>query len=96
LEGVNLLPLLKQPRARWERPAVMTWERGNHAVRSQRWRYIRYRDGGEELYDHQNDPHEWRNLAGQPRYKSVLEEHQKWLPTNNTAPAPNMADPAKK
>jgi arylsulfatase A-like enzyme len=96
LEGVSLLPLLRNPRARWERPAVMTWEQGNHAVRSQRWRYIRYRDGGKELYDHHNDPHEWRNLAGQARYQHIIAAHQKWLPAKNAAPAPNMTDPAKK
>jgi iduronate 2-sulfatase len=38
--------------------------RGNHSLRTERWRYIRYRDGLEELYDHSNDELEWTNLAG--------------------------------
>jgi arylsulfatase A-like enzyme len=42
----------------------MTMGKGNHALRDKRWRYIRYSDGTEELYDHENDPWKWRNLAG--------------------------------
>lgn len=45
LDGVSLLPLLENPNTNWARPAVMTYMRGNHAVRDQRWRYIRYADG---------------------------------------------------
>ena len=63
LDGVSLLPLLKNPNANWDRPALMTMGRGNHAVRSERYRYIRYSDGSEELYDHENDPWEWDNLG---------------------------------
>ena len=54
--------------------------RGNHAIRSNRWRYIRYKDGTEELYDHENDPWEWNNLAYDKDYKTIIEEHRKWLP----------------
>lgn len=61
-DGESIVPLLKDPTARWDRPALMTYMPGNHAVRSPRWRYIRYADGSEELYDHQADPHEWNNL----------------------------------
>ena len=59
---------------------VMTMGKGNHAVRSDRWRYIRYADGSEELYDHSNDPWEWTNLAGKPGYKDIIEQHRKCLP----------------
>ncbi|WP_182868265.1 hypothetical protein [Stieleria mannarensis] len=50
--GSSIVPLLRDPEARWDQPAVMTCQCGNHAVRSDRWRYIRYADGSEELYDH--------------------------------------------
>jgi len=80
LDGVSLVPLLKDPQAEWERPAIMTQGKGNHAVRTQRWRYIRYRDGSEELYDHENDPWEHTNLAKNPQYADVIAEHKKWLP----------------
>jgi hypothetical protein len=62
-------------------------------VRSERWRYIRYADGGEELYDHQNDPHEWTNLADRPEYASVKADLAKWLPK---ADAPNVSPRAKR
>ncbi|MCP5117093.1 MAG: sulfatase, partial [bacterium] len=61
-DGQSLAPLLRNPEAKREQPAVMTWQRGNHAVRTERWRYIRYHDGSQELYDHTNDPWEWKNL----------------------------------
>jgi len=58
LDGVSLVPLLKDPQRKWEQPALTTHGLGNHALRDERWRYIRYADGGEELYDHENDPNE--------------------------------------
>ncbi len=88
LEGTSLRPLLKDPLAAWDRPAVTTYGRGNHAVRSQRWRYIRYRDGSEELYDHENDPMEWTNLAGDARYDRIKQEHAAWLPKKNVPEGP--------
>jgi arylsulfatase A-like enzyme len=79
LEGNSLVPLLEGPAREWV-PALMTNGKGNHAVRSDRWRYIRYKDGTEELYDHTNDPWEWTNLATNAEYKDIIEEHKKWLP----------------
>jgi len=55
----------------------------NHAVRSEQWRYIRYADGGEELYDEAKDPYEWCNLAGQPGAARQKAELGKWLPSQN-------------
>ena len=69
IEGTSLIPLLKDPKAKRETPAVTTYLRGNHSVRDERWRYIHYSDGGEELYDHANDPHEWPIRAASPRFK---------------------------
>jgi len=82
-EGQSLAPLLDDPDAARDEPAVSTWHYDNHSVRSERWRYIRYRDGTEELYDHQIDPGEHKNLAGDPPFRQVLAEHRKWLPTTN-------------
>jgi len=83
LEGVSLAPLLRNPAAAWARPAVTTYRRNNHSVRSERWRYTRYRDGGEELYDHNSDPMEWHNLAVRPEYATVKSELARWLPRVN-------------
>mgnify|MGYP006281650231 FL=1 len=86
VEGRSLKPLLQQPDREWEYPAVMTHKYNNHAVRSQRWKYIRYEDGSEELYDHDNDPLEWHNLAGEPKYASVKQELAEWFPKTNAKP----------
>jgi arylsulfatase A-like enzyme len=80
LEGKSLKPLLVDPAAAWDRPVVTTHGRGNHAVRSERYRYIRYNDGGEELYDHQLDPLEHKNLADEPKLAQVKRDLAKWLP----------------
>ena len=93
LDGVSLVPLLKNPQRKWEQPALTTHGLGNHALRNERWRYIRYADGGEELYDHQNDPNEWTNLAGKPEFASVKADLAKWLPK---ADAPNLSPKAKR
>lgn len=79
-EGQSLVPLLEEPKQKWERPVLTTFGKGNHAVRSTRWRFIRYLEGSEELYDHDQDPHEWHNLAGDRKYEQVLKEHRRWLP----------------
>ena len=92
-DGASLTPLLRDPQAAVERPALMTYLPGNHAVRSERFRYIRYADGSEEFYDHRNDPHEWRNLAGASRWREVIEDHRKWLPKKQAAP---VADKKRK
>jgi arylsulfatase A-like enzyme len=71
LDGRSLRPLLDLPERPWDHPALTTHGRGNHTLRDERWRYIRYADGGEELYDHAADPHEWTNLAGRPEHAAV-------------------------
>lgn len=89
-DGLSVVPLLKDPKAKWSRPALSTYGRGNHGVRNERWRYIRYQDGTEELYDHHNDPHEWTNLAGDPKLKSVKEKLGKWIPKEKVGGAPKL------
>ena len=89
LDGVSLVPLLKNPKAKWDRPAVTTWGRDNHAVRGQRYRYIRHPNGTEQLYDHQSDPDEFTNLAARPELAAVKARLAKWLPQTNAAPVRN-------
>jgi arylsulfatase A-like enzyme len=83
VEGDSLVPLLRDPAAPWDRPTLTTYGRSNHSVRSRRWRYTRYSDGAEELYDHDADPMEWDNLAAANALASVREDHARWLPTTN-------------
>jgi arylsulfatase A-like enzyme len=87
VEGHDLRPLLADPKAAWNNVAITTFGQSNHAVRSDRWRYIRYADGSEELYDHASDPYEWTNLAGRPEHQEVKTELQKRLPETNAEPS---------
>lgn len=83
LDGGSLMPLLVDSEAKSERPAVTatgSGDRASYAARSDRWRYIRYADGSEELYDHSNDPHEWTNLADKPEHAAVKSELAKSFP----------------
>ena len=80
LEGVSLVPQLMDAGAPRERPAITSHNQGNHGIRSERWRYIRYADGREELYDYEQDPREWTNLAGRSEFAGVIAEHRRWLP----------------
>jgi arylsulfatase A-like enzyme len=100
LEGKSLLPLLKNPKASWQRPALTTHGRDNHSLRSERWRYIRYSDGTEELYDHDRDELEWNNLADDPECAGIKKELAKWLPKTNVPDVPRAnrkkKRPAKK
>jgi arylsulfatase A-like enzyme len=84
LDGCSLRPFLVDPvNGTWDGPqAALTVINAamrrpdnvgqqNYSVRSRRWRYIRYNNGAEELYDHDADPYEWTNVAGDARYREV-------------------------
>ena len=60
LEGNDLSVLMTDPEADWNDATVTTFGYKNYGVRSERYRYIVYEDGSEELYDHNNDKWEWR------------------------------------
>lgn len=63
-----------------------------HTICDARWRYIRYEDGGEELYDHNVDPYELHNLAFDKANKGVIDSLKKWLPQENTKPVGPVPD----
>ncbi len=86
LEGISLGPQLRDTGAPRLRPAITTHNHDNHGIRSERWRYIVYADGSEELYDMEQDPNEWNNLAGESEYRQVIAEHRKWMPNQNAKP----------
>jgi arylsulfatase A-like enzyme len=93
VQGLSIRPLLVNPQMPWDQPAVTTYRLNNHTVRSEGWRYTRYSDGGEELYDETGDPYEWTNLAvgggGNYALKSDL---ARYLPTDNRPPAKSPVD----
>jgi hypothetical protein len=61
------------------RHVVTTFDPGNVTLRTERWRYIRYSDGSEELYDHQTDS----NVTEKPGRRSA---------TRPADPRPSRAD----
>lgn len=86
LDGVNLAPILRGETRDRGRPVLSTYGPGCHSLRDERFRYTRYRDGSEELYDHQYDPHEWTNLAADPRCAAAKARLAAHFPAVNAAP----------
>jgi arylsulfatase A-like enzyme len=70
-EGRSLVPLLEDPSKPWPHPAIIGWQKRSFAVQDERYRYLRYGDGSEELYDHASDPNEWTNLADTPELAGI-------------------------
>ncbi len=89
LEGHSLVPLLERRTTEWDHVAVSTHRHNNHAVRDRRYRYIRYADGSEELYDHQSDPLEWNNIAAHESMTNVIARLRQRLPGVNANPPAN-------
>jgi choline-sulfatase len=83
IDGKSLVPLLKNPQAEWKQPALTTHYQNNHSVRTERYRYTRYSDGSEELYDHQTDPNEWTNVAKLTEHNALKKELAAWFPKSN-------------
>jgi iduronate 2-sulfatase len=89
LHGRSLTPLLKDPKAAWDHPAVTQVRRGNatngffmgYSVRTEQWRYVEWDDGkrGTELYDEKADPAELHNLAADPDRAKIVAEMQALL-----------------
>lgn len=96
VEGTDIRALLENPRAKWDIPAVTTYRRGNHAVRSAQWRYIRYANGDEELYDEAADPDEYVNLAARPEFAGEKSRLAAFFPKTNAPTPPSDRSPANK
>ena len=89
LEGKSLKPWLYDTATNSDRAVVTTYQFKNHSLRSQHWRYIRYADGGEELYDHRTDPGERQNVAALKSSAGVKNRLKAFLPEHN-APQENV------
>lgn len=89
VQGRSIRSLLADPQAPWTEPALTTYRFNNHSIRTEGWRYIRYANGGEELYDEANDPYEWKNLASNPDHAAKKSELAKLIPNTN---APDITE----
>jgi arylsulfatase A-like enzyme len=96
VEGISIKPLLANPPAQWKQPAITTHLRGNHAITTEDWRYIRYADGSEELYNQKRDPNEWTNEAAKPERAEIKKDLAKFLPSINANPVPQRDAAGKK
>ncbi|TWT84348.1 Choline-sulfatase [Planctomycetes bacterium CA13] len=80
LDGISLMPQLQDPTTERASPSMTSNRQYQNTLRTKRWRYIRSQDGSDELYDHDHDPNEWRNLADNPEYASVIKELSAFIP----------------
>jgi len=87
LDGHSMRPFLEDPEnGKWAGPEAalsMVYSGVEHAqisemqhfsVRTRDFRYVRYNNGFEELYDHRNDPYEWENLADKVDHEHIRKE----------------------
>lgn len=95
LDGVDLSALIRGSADQRGQPVLSTFGRGCQSLRSERYRYNRYRNGAEELYDHANDPHEFRNVANDPTYSAAMAMMRNSLPAIE-APEVEFASAAEK
>ncbi|MCH9649672.1 MAG: sulfatase [Deltaproteobacteria bacterium] len=93
LDGISFAPLLQDPLAKRDRPALTNYPIEAYSIRDERWRYIRYRNGDEELYDHQTDRNERTNLAPDPAHDEVKERLAKAIPAVAAPNAPITFNP---
>ena len=83
LDGRSLVPLLRDPNAPWASTAISAHENRYVSIRTEGYRYIRYSETQEELYDKREDPHEWTNLLGDPRYTAPLHKLRTLVPSQS-------------
>jgi arylsulfatase A-like enzyme len=96
LDGRSLAPLLRDPKSAWDTPAITTHGFKNHTVRTEGWRYIRYANGEEELYDESADPLEYTNLASRADQASRKSELAKWFPKSDADNLPGAGEGGSK
>ncbi len=79
-DGTSLAQLLKEPSGKTGRVSITSYGRGLNSVSGRDFRYIRYADGSEELYNIREDPHEWHNLASMPKYEKIKRDLARHIP----------------
>ncbi len=87
-QGHSLVPLLNNPSREWENFAFTAYGLGNYSLFDNRYHFIQYEDGSEELYDLQYDPEEWENLAKKEQMKELLINFRNRLPEKHAPMSP--------
>ena len=83
LDGTSLMSVLADTRSAKNNRALTTRRFRQHSLRDNRYTYIRYASGKEELYDRSVDPNEWNNLAEDPEYFTLRRKFRRRLPDLN-------------
>ena len=98
IDGRSLVPLLKQPDAKWKSTAISALYDRYISIRTEEFRYIRYLDDQEEFYDCSEDPHEWTNQIGNSEYAAEIKKLRASVPPRSemSAPAPSKKREKKK
>ena len=87
LEGESLARALSNPSEASDRNVLLPYMNpGEYAIINRDWRYIRYGEDGEELYNLHEDPNEWDNLALDEKYANVKAQLRKSAPKAFAAP----------
>ena len=90
LDGRSFAPLLEDPDQEWH-PTVTVAGKGNASIHDERWNYIKRVDGSEELYDLENDPLEWSNLASNPEFFDVKKRLSAYFPKSFANSPPTLS-----
>jgi choline-sulfatase len=80
-QGRSLTPLLRDPAADWSSTAITAFGDRYITIRTEQFRYIRYRDDQEELYDFSKDPRQWTNVVRQKEYSAALDKLRAAVPS---------------
>ncbi|HEY1247448.1 MAG TPA: MopE-related protein, partial [Nitrososphaera sp.] len=93
MEGSSFVKLLDNPNTEWKRAVFSQVKRGTltaRSVRTGQYHYNSWGANGEELYDHDTDPHEYINLAKNFQYASVLNDMRTILTEGWTKSTPPL------
>ncbi len=91
IDGHSLVPLLDDPNAEWKSTAISALYDRFVSIRTEGFRYTRYADDQEELYDCTSDPHEWTNEIENSNYATVAKKLRASVPplSEMTPPVPS-------